>query len=197
MAIPWNTGIDAVVIDLRGNPGGYLGGGIDTARIFLPSYEKIVSVIGRTGIVEDYTTTEDGLEIGKPVIAVVDKRTASAAEVLSAALKENNRAKLVGEKTFGKVGWWMEGPVSYYVVVDAITYGGFLSCLRGWLMVNQGVIQTVEAVTQGCGLSVTIAKYLTPTGQSVNKKGIEVDFPVPCDAAQDAVICIPGEALAR
>jgi C-terminal processing protease CtpA/Prc len=54
------TGADAFVIDLRGNPGGYLGGGIDTARLFLPAYEKIVTVIGRTGIAEEYTTTEDG-----------------------------------------------------------------------------------------------------------------------------------------
>lgn len=48
-------------MDLRGNPGGYLGGGIDTAKIFLPGSERIVSVIGRTGIQEEYVTTEDGM----------------------------------------------------------------------------------------------------------------------------------------
>jgi len=95
-------GISAVVIDLRGNPGGFLGGGIDTARLFLPAYEKIVSVVGKTGIVEEYQTTDEGRETTKPLFVVVDKRTASASEVLSAALKENSRAKLVGEKTFGK-----------------------------------------------------------------------------------------------
>lgn len=57
------SGISAVVIDLRGNPGGFLGGGIDTARLFLPSTEKIVSVSGRTGIVEDYQTTDDGMYV--------------------------------------------------------------------------------------------------------------------------------------
>lgn len=48
------------MIDLRGNPGGFLGGGIDTAKLFLPAYEKITSVKGKTGIVEEYQTTEDG-----------------------------------------------------------------------------------------------------------------------------------------
>lgn len=59
---PWYhvTGCQAFVIDLRGNPGGFLGGGIDTARLFLPAVEKITSVVGRTGIVEEYQTTDDG-----------------------------------------------------------------------------------------------------------------------------------------
>lgn len=55
-----SSGCQAFVIDLRGNPGGFLGGGIDTAKLFLPAYEKITSVKGKTGIVEEYQTTEDG-----------------------------------------------------------------------------------------------------------------------------------------
>lgn len=154
------SGISAIVIDLRGNPGGFLGGGIDTARLFLPSYEKIVSVVGKTGIVEDYQTTDEGVDTTKPLFVVVDKRTASASEVLSAALKENGRAKLVGEKTFGK-----------------------------------GVVQTIEAVGQGAGVSVTIAAYNTPLGNNINKKGIEVDIPSTCEAGDAAVSCLPDGVL--
>lgn len=154
------SGISAIVIDLRGNPGGFLGGGIDTARLFLPSYEKIVSVVGKTGIVEDYQTTDEGVDTTKPLFLVVDKRTASASEVLSAALKENGRAKLVGEKTFGK-----------------------------------GVVQTIEAVGQGAGVSVTIAAYNTPLGNNINKKGIEVDIPSTCEAGDAAVSCLPDGVL--
>jgi len=153
-------GIAALVLDLRGNPGGFLGGGIDTARLFLPSYEKIVSVVGRTGIVEDYQTTDEGRETAKPLFILVDKRTASASEVLSAALKENGRAKLVGEKTFGK-----------------------------------GVVQTIEQVGQGCGVSVTIAAYSTPLGNNINKKGIEVDLPSQCEPSDAAVTCLPESLL--
>lgn len=149
-------GISAIVIDLRGNPGGFLGGGIDTAKLFLPSYEKIVSVVGKTGIVEDYQSTEEGRDTEKPLFLVVDKRTASASEVLSAALKENGRAKLVGEKTFGK-----------------------------------GVVQTIEQVGQGAGVSVTIAAYNTPKGNNINKKGIEVDIPSTCEPTDAAVSCLP------
>ena len=150
------AGISALIIDLRGNPGGFLGGGIDTARLFLPSYEKIVSVVGKTGIVEEYQTTDEGRDTTKPLFLVVDKRTASASEVLSAALKENGRAKLVGEKTFGK-----------------------------------GVVQTIEQVGQGAGVSVTIAAYSTPLGNNINKKGIEVDIPSACEATDTAVSCLP------
>ena len=153
-------GISALVLDLRGNPGGFLGGGIDTARLFLPAYEKIVSVVGKTGIVEDYQTTDEGRETQKPLFILVDKRTASASEVLSAALKENGRAKLVGEKTFGK-----------------------------------GVVQTIEQVGQGCGVSVTIAAYSTPLGNNINKKGIEVDVPSQCEPSDAAVTCLPESLL--
>lgn len=72
-------------------------------KMMMDKMMKFVKFVG-------FATMRAGAETGLPMFLVVDKRTASASEVLSAALKENGRAKLIGEKTFGKVrtdggGW--------------------------------------------------------------------------------------------
>lgn len=59
----------------------------------------------------------------------------------------------------------------------------------------QGVVQTIEEVGQGCGVSVTIAAYSTPKGNNINKKGIEVDIPSTCEASDPAVSCIPDGVI--
>lgn len=96
-------GLDAVALDLRGNVGGLLTGGIDTARTFLPAGRDIVFVIGKTGVVLAQSTGDvAGSEANTPLLIVVDKTSASASEVLTGALKDNNRATVVGQRTFGK-----------------------------------------------------------------------------------------------
>jgi carboxyl-terminal processing protease len=123
------------------------------------------------------------MELTKPMFILVDKRTASASEVLSAALKENGRAKLVGERTFGKVGQGSTG----CLILTSLSNSAPVSLP----VVDQGVVQTIESVSQGAGVSVTIARYETPQGNNINKKGLEVDVPVQCEAAQEAVSCLP------
>lgn len=59
----------------------------------------------------------------------------------------------------------------------------------------QGVIQTIELVSQGAGVSVTIAAYNTPLGNNINKKGIEVDVPSDCEATDAAAVCLPDSVL--
>ncbi|CAM9662014.1 unnamed protein product, partial [Hapterophycus canaliculatus] len=95
-------GAQSIVLDLRHNPGGFFPGGIDVARLFLPADEKIVSVVDRNGISDTYETIATGQFPEVPLVVVVDEKTASASEILSAALKDNGRAKLAGHKTFGK-----------------------------------------------------------------------------------------------
>jgi carboxyl-terminal processing protease len=96
-------GVDAVVMDLRGNVGGLLPGGINTARLFLPEGSAIVYVYNKEGVVAPYTADATGPEAGTgPILLLVDGNTASASEVMSGALKDNGRAMLVGKQTFGK-----------------------------------------------------------------------------------------------
>ncbi|MDD3150768.1 MAG: S41 family peptidase, partial [Candidatus Gastranaerophilales bacterium] len=67
--------------------------------------------------------------------------SASASEILSGALKDNHRAKLIGSTTFGK-----------------------------------GMVQKIQPLEDGSGINVTVAKYLTPNGNDINKKGIKPDY---------------------
>ncbi|KAL3822629.1 hypothetical protein ACHAXA_006414 [Cyclostephanos tholiformis] len=91
-----------IVLDLRGNPGGLLPGGVDTASLFLESNRAVVYVVNKNGIVDAQCTLADGIDLDTPLVLLVDRNTASAAEVMTAALKENKRAVVAGEQTFGK-----------------------------------------------------------------------------------------------
>lgn len=95
-------GAKAIVFDLRSNPGGLLPGGIDTAGLFLDANTPVVFVVSNKGVIDSQETFAPGIDLETPLLLLVDHNTASAAEVFTAALKENGRAKIVGEQTFGK-----------------------------------------------------------------------------------------------
>lgn len=133
---------DGLVIDLRGNTGGLLPNAIFIANLFIPE-GKIVSIVGRNGYKYDIQAQETDFNITKPVVVLVDGGSASASEILSGALKDYHRAKLVGTKTFGK-----------------------------------GMVQKIIPLENETGLNLTVAKYLTPAGTDINKKGIKPDVEV-------------------
>ncbi len=97
--------IDSLIIDLRGNPGGFLAGAIEFLSYFLPSNSVVVFQEGRDGIVRTYRTYEVGeisIPDSVPVVVLVDSASASAAEIVAGVLQHYKRAYLVGTKTFGK-----------------------------------------------------------------------------------------------
>ena len=97
-------GMVRLVIDLRGNPGGFLEQAVEVADEFLTKGQLIVYTKSRKGGVEDerfVAKSGDGYEKGD-VIVLVDKGSASASEILAGALQDNRRAIVVGELTFGK-----------------------------------------------------------------------------------------------
>ena len=95
-------GAVAFVLDVRNNPGGLLPGGVDTASLFLDANKPVVFEVNKSGQVKSTETFAPGLDLESPIVVLANGNTASAAEVMSAAMKENGRAKLVGEQTFGK-----------------------------------------------------------------------------------------------
>eukprot|EP00286_Rhodomonas_abbreviata_P025405 CAMPEP_0181297370 /NCGR_PEP_ID=MMETSP1101-20121128/5203_1 /TAXON_ID=46948 /ORGANISM="Rhodomonas abbreviata, Strain Caron Lab Isolate" /LENGTH=623 /DNA_ID=CAMNT_0023402301 /DNA_START=145 /DNA_END=2016 /DNA_ORIENTATION=- len=95
-------GVAGIVLDLRGNVGGYFPAAVELGRELLPQDMTIVSVRDNAGDTSSYRTEVTGQLSIVPLAVLVDKNTASAAEVLVAALKENARATVVGEPTFGK-----------------------------------------------------------------------------------------------
>jgi carboxyl-terminal processing protease len=93
-------GADAYILDLRNNPGGLLQAGIEIARLWLDE-GTIVYTVNRQGTLGSFE--DDGPALTKdPLVVLVNQGTASASEILAGALQDNGRAKLVGEKTFGK-----------------------------------------------------------------------------------------------
>ena len=95
-------GAKQILFDLRSNPGGLLPGGVETASLFLKANKPVVYVVSNKGIISAEETFKDGFDTETKLTILVDHNTASAAEVFTAAMKENGRAKIIGEQTFGK-----------------------------------------------------------------------------------------------
>lgn len=132
--------VHGVVLDLRSNPGGLLTECVKVASMLLPKKEKvIVFTKGRNRARHDENRVGDQLYTG-PLVTLVNKGSASASEILSGALKDYQRSKIVGETTFGKA-----------------------------------LVQTVILLGDSdhrCAMPVTTARYYTPSGFDLNKKGI-------------------------
>src|ERR1035438_2300640 len=95
--------IGALVIDLRNNPGGLLDSAVDVAEPFFRKGELIVYTQGRKSTDrDDYKAEADGDPLDLPVAVLINADTASAAEVVTGALKDTGRAVVVGERSFGK-----------------------------------------------------------------------------------------------
>ena len=92
---------DSIIIDLRGNTGGLLDNAVFIANMFIPQ-GKIVDIIYRNGYKKTISANPDQKLLNKPVVVLVNGASASASEILSGALKDYKKAKLVGKKTFGK-----------------------------------------------------------------------------------------------
>jgi carboxyl-terminal processing protease len=93
-------GAKGYILDLRNNPGGLLQAGIEIARLWLDN-GTIVYTVNRQGTIGSFDASGTALT-NEPLVVLVNQASASASEILAGALQENERAKLVGQKTFGK-----------------------------------------------------------------------------------------------
>lgn len=95
-------GMKNLVIDLRGNGGGYMSPSIQLASEFLPKNQLIVYTLGRRSPREEFRSDGRGTHLTTPLIVLTDEATASASEIFSAAIQDNDRGLVVGRRTFGK-----------------------------------------------------------------------------------------------
>lgn len=96
-----SKGAKAVILDLRGNGGGYLNGAVDIAGIWMN--DKLVTQEKRDGkVVDSLKTSNQAVFEGLPTVVLIDGGSASASEIVSGALQDNKAATLVGVKSFGK-----------------------------------------------------------------------------------------------
>lgn len=137
------SGSDKLLLDLRGNPGGYLDSAVDISSWFLPSSKIVVT--------EDYGDGKDpeiyrsrGYNVFNEklkFVILIDGGSASASEILAGAMQDHGRATLVGAQSFGK-----------------------------------GSVQEAEKITPDTLLKITVAKWLTPNGNSISEKGLTPDY---------------------
>lgn len=127
-------GAERVVLDLRGNTGGYLDQAINVANEFLSRDKMIVYTENRYGKRDEVYSTGRGRFRDMPIVVVVDQTTASSSEILAGALQDNDRGIIVGRRTFGK-----------------------------------GLVQQQVPFDDGSAVRLTIARYYTPTGRSIQK----------------------------
>lgn len=95
-------GAKQLVIDLRSNPGGYLGAVIKMVNEFLDKGELIVYTQGRTQPKRSFYAEDRGDYIGDKVVVLVDEYSASASEIFAGAIQDNDRGTIIGRRTFGK-----------------------------------------------------------------------------------------------
>jgi carboxyl-terminal processing protease len=133
--------LKGLVLDLRNNPGGVLEAAVAVSDVFLDS-GVIVTAKGRTpeSKFEMDATPGDALN-GAPIVVLINGGSASAAEIVAGALKDNHRAKLMGRTTFGK-----------------------------------GSVQTVIPLSGDRAIKLTTSLYYTPSGLSINHRGIAPDI---------------------
>src|SRR5688572_13468480 len=96
-------GLRALIVDLRGNPGGLLEQGVAVSDLFLNRSQQIVSMRGRAyGATRDFADEEQQPWPDLPMVVLVDEASASASEIVAGALQDHDRAAILGETTFGK-----------------------------------------------------------------------------------------------
>jgi carboxyl-terminal processing protease len=128
-------GMKKLVLDLQGNPGGYMDQAISIADEFLPKGEKIVFTKGQEKKYdEDAMATDKGDFEKGDLIVLVNEGSASASEIVSGALQDNDRALVVGRRSYGK-----------------------------------GLVQRPFNLSDGSEVRLTISRYYTPSGRTVQK----------------------------
>lgn len=95
-------GFKNLIIDLRGNLGGYMAPAVQIANEFLPKNRLIVYTVGRKSPREEYTSDGRGSYQTMPLVVLVDESSASASEILAGAIQDNDRGTIIGRRTFGK-----------------------------------------------------------------------------------------------
>lgn len=130
-----SKGMSKLVLDLQGNPGGYMNHAIDMVDEFLPNKQKIVYTLGKQSRYNQQANAKrEGLFEKGPLIVLVNEGSASASEIVTGALQDNDRALVVGRRSFGK-----------------------------------GLVQAPMDLSDGSELRLTISRYYTPSGRSIQK----------------------------
>jgi carboxyl-terminal processing protease len=149
-------GARGLVLDLRDNPGGLLNEAVNVASIFIPD-GTIVSTAGRAQPRQVYVAKGGAIPTSIPLVALVDHGTASAAEIVTGALQDRGRAKVVGTRTYGK-GVFQE--------IEPLSNGGALDFTVGEYFTPSGRNLGGGGVKEGAGIKPNIYASTSPTAST-------------------------------
>ena len=127
-------GLQKLILDLRGNGGGFISQATNIADEFLDGDKLIVYTEGTNIKRQDYRASKEGVFEKGSLVVLVDELTASASEILAGALQDWDRATIIGRRTFGK-----------------------------------GLVQEQYGLTDGSAIRLTVARYYTPSGRSIQR----------------------------
>jgi len=131
----YQKGMKKLILDLRGNPGGYLNQAVAMADEFLAGGDTIVYTKGRRPEFDElYVSTAGGILENIPLIVMINEGSASASEIVSGSIQDLDRGLIVGETSFGK-----------------------------------GLVQRQYPLSDGSAFRLTIARYYTPSGRSIQR----------------------------
>ena len=162
--------VRGIVIDLRNNPGGYLDAAVDVSSDFLKKGSVIVTEKKTTGTDKSRTYKSDGKGLSTdnnvPIVILVNEGSASASEIVAGALKDNNRATLLGEKTFGK------GSVQS---VENLGQGTSLHITVAHWYTPSGKNIGKEGITPDITVALTDADYTAGNDPQLDKALLEIE----------------------
>lgn len=137
-----SEGMNEMVIDLRGNGGGYLTAAVQIAEEFLQKGQLIVYTEGKSSPKKSYFASKRGEYSDIPLAVLIDQGSASASEIFAGAIQDNDRGVIVGRRSFGK-----------------------------------GLVQEHMSLPDKSALRLTVARYYTPSGRSIQKPyGTDIDY---------------------
>lgn len=129
-----NEGMESLILDLRGNAGGYLQTAVTVSDEFLPDGKLIVYTRGLNRPKQVANATSRGLFEKGALVLLIDEGSASSSEIVAGAIQDNDRGVIIGRRSFGK-----------------------------------GLVQEQLSLPDGSALRLTVARYYTPTGRSIQK----------------------------
>jgi carboxyl-terminal processing protease len=129
-----SKGAKKLIVDLRGNSGGYLQAVFEMVDEFLPEGKMIVYTEGKARPRYEYISTSNGIWIEGDLVVLIDEFSASASEIFAGAIQDNDRGLIVGRRSFGK-----------------------------------GLVQEQIPFIDGSALRLTVARFYTPSGRSIQK----------------------------
>lgn len=190
-----SLGAEAIVLDLRGNPGGLLNEAVNVANIWLPRDQEIVSTRGKVKQLDKvYITQHNPVDTTIPLAVLVSRGSASASEIVAGSLQDLDRAIIVGQKTFGKGLVQTTRPLGYNTHLKITTAKYYIPsgrCIQALDYSHRNPDGSVGYVPDSL-----ISEFKTTNGRSVyDGGGIDPDIKIERDNPGNITIALFGQNL--